>query len=144
LVWVHVRIARLVGVLGRRRRADDRRIDDGALGHLDPARLEMAMDLLEQAAAQLVLFQQMAEAAHRRLVGNWLAPQVDADEATHRQRVVESFLDRRVRQVEPVLEKVDAQHPLQTDRRTTVAGLRINRFDQPTQATPRHHLLHLR
>ena len=40
--------------------------------------------------------------------------------------------------------KIDAQHPLQTDRRATVAGLRINRFDQPTQATPRHHLLHLR
>ena len=73
------------------------------------------MDLFEQAAAQLVLFQQVAEAAHRRLVGDRLAPQVDVDEATHRQRVVEGLLERQVRQVEPVLEKVDAQHPLQAD-----------------------------
>jgi hypothetical protein len=43
-----------------------------------------------------------------------------------------------------VLEKVDAQHPLQTDRRAAVAGFRIDRFDQPAQAAPRHHALHLR
>ncbi len=141
---VHVGIARLVGVLGRGRRVDDRRIDDGALGNLDPARLEMAVNLLEHPSAQIVLLEQMAETAHRRLVGHRLAAQVDADEAPHRKRVIQRLLDRRIRQVEPVLDKVDAQHPLQADRRATVPGFRIDRLDQPTQAAPRHHSLHLR
>jgi len=38
---VHIRIVAFVLVLGRRRCTDDGRIDDGALTHLDPVRLEV-------------------------------------------------------------------------------------------------------
>jgi hypothetical protein len=55
-----------------------------------------------------VLLQQMPEAAHRGLVRRRLAAQVDADEAAHRRRIKERFLDRRVGQVEPLLQEVDA------------------------------------
>src|ERR1035438_4023311 len=49
----------------------------------------------------------------------------------------------RVRQVEPLLQKVDRQHPLHPHRRPSMAGFRIVRLDQRTQLAPRHHLLHL-
>src|SRR5258708_30861761 len=98
----------------------------------------MAVNLLEHPSAQIGLLEQMAETAHVGLVGHRLAAQVDADEAPHRKRVIQRLLDRRIRQVEPVLDKVDAQHPLQADRRATVPGFRIDRLDQPTQAAPPH------
>src|SRR5208283_4434796 len=53
------------------------------------------------------------------------------------------FFQPRVRQVEPLLQKVHAQHPLQPYRGPPVAGLGIVRLDQRTQLAPRHHLLHL-
>ena len=61
---VHLGIARLLGVLGRRGRADDRRIDDRAGGHPQSRRRQMPLHLVEQLPAQIVGFQQMAEAAH--------------------------------------------------------------------------------
>jgi hypothetical protein len=141
---MHVGVARLVGVLGRRRRTDDRRIDDRASRHLQSPGLQMPMHFLEDPAAQVVLLQQMPEAANRGLVRHRLAAQVDADEAAHRRRIIERFLDRRVGQVEPLLQEVDAQHPLDPDRRTAVAGLRIKRLDLAAQRRPRHDLVHLR
>ena len=42
------------------------------------------MDLLEQAAAQIMLFEQVAEATHVVVGGDRLAAEVDADETTHR------------------------------------------------------------
>src|SRR5262249_21950981 len=71
------------------------------------------------------------------------APEIDPDEIAHCPRIVERFLDRRVRQVEPLLQKVYSQHPLDPDWRTAVARLRIKRLDQPTQRRPRHYPLHL-
>jgi len=43
-----------------------------------------------------------------------------------------------------MLEKVDAQHALQSNRRATVAGLRIKRLDLRTQLAPWDYLVHLR
>src|SRR5262249_53691119 len=40
--------------------------------------------------------------------------------------------------VEPLLQKVYSQHPLDPDWRTAVARLRIERLDQPTQRRPPH------
>jgi len=65
----------------------------------------------------------VAEAAHRRLVGHRLAPEIDADKTPHRLRIVERLFDRRVRQIESVLQEIDAQHPLHANRRTAIAGL---------------------
>src|SRR5215469_17691768 len=85
----------------------------------------------------------MAEAAHRRLVRHRLAAQIDADKTAHRRRIVERLLHRRVRQVEPLLQEVDAQHPLGPNRRAAIARLGIDRLDQPAQLRPRNHPLHL-
>ena len=85
-----------------------------------------------------------AKAAHRGLAGHRLAPQVDPDKTPHRQRIVECLLHRRVRQVEPLLQKINAQHPLHPDRRAAIARLGINWLDQPAQRCPRNHPFHLR
>lgn len=138
----HLWIALPILVLGRGRRVDDRRIDDGAGAHLQAIGLKVPANFLEYALAQIMGFEQVAELADGGLVRGTFPSQVDAHEVAHRQRVVERFLDRRVGQVEPVLQEVDAQHPLQANRRSAVAGLRIHRFDQGAQHRPRHDAVH--
>src|SRR4029079_14883563 len=53
------------------------------------------------------------------------------------------FFDRRVGQIEPLLQEVDAQRPFQPDRRPAVARLRIERLDQCATLAPRHYPPHL-
>jgi hypothetical protein len=68
---MHLGIACLVGIFGRRR--DNCRIDDRASGHFQSLRRQMPLHFVEQLLAQIVRFEQMTEAAHRRLVGHRLA-----------------------------------------------------------------------
>ena len=75
-----------------------------------------------------MLFEQMPEPANRRFIGYRLAPQIDPDKAPHRLRIVERLFDPWIRQVEPLLQEVDAQHPFHPDRRPAIAGLRIERL----------------
>jgi hypothetical protein len=88
-------------------------------------------------------FQQMAELQDRGLVGLRLTTKIDADELAHRQRFIQCFLGRRIRQVEPVLQEIQPQHAFQADRRTAVAVLRVERLDLGAQTTPGHHPIHL-
>jgi hypothetical protein len=64
---------------GRRRRIDNRRNDDCAGGHLQALRGQVPVHLVEQSPPQIMLLQQMAEAAHCRLVRYRLAAEIDAD-----------------------------------------------------------------
>src|SRR5664279_951029 len=84
----------------------------------------------------------MTELAYCGLVRHRLPPQIDVHKLPHHDRVVQRLFQPRVRQVEPLLEKVHSQHPLQPYRGPPVAGLWIVRFDQRTQLTPRHNLFH--
>jgi hypothetical protein len=63
---MHLRIARLAGILGRRGRIDNGRIDDRAGRNLQPVGRQVPLYLVEQLPTQIVLLQQMAEATHRR------------------------------------------------------------------------------
>ena len=92
---------------------------------------------------QVVLLEQVAELAHRGLIGHGLAPQVDAHKLAHRDRLVEGLLHGRIGQVEPLLHEVHAQHALQPHRRAPVARLGIDRLDERAQRRPRHHRVHL-
>ena len=66
-----------------------------------------------------------------------------ADKTPHRQRIVERLLHRRVRKIEPLLQEIEAQHPLDPDRRAAIAGLGIVGLDHRAQRRPRHHARHL-
>ena len=140
---VHLRVTLAVAVLGRTRRADDRRIDDRTGADLEALLSQVRVDRGEDLRAQLIGLQQMAELADRRLVRHRLAAQVDADELAHRTRIVQRFLDRRIGQVEAVLQAVDAQHPLQSHRRAPCAFALLNpacdsaaRVPAPSGSTP--------
>ena len=56
--------------------------------------------------------------------------------------VIEGVLEGFVGEAIPLLEKIDAQHPLQSDGRTATFALRIEGFDDGQQLFPRDDLLH--
>jgi hypothetical protein len=86
----------------------------------------------------------MAEAAHRGLIGYRHLAKADARKPAHRHRVVEGFLHARIREIEPLLQKVHPQHHLKLLRRTAITGLRIHRRNQRAQISPRYDAVHLR
>ena len=57
-------------------------------GDLQSFGRQVPLHRVEQAAAQIVLLQQVAKAADRRLIGHRLTAKVDANKAPHRQRIV--------------------------------------------------------
>src|SRR5205814_3423844 len=67
----------------------------------------------------------------------------NADDLSPHRRVVQRLFYPRVRQVEPLLQKVNPQHALYSHRRPPLPRLGIMRRHQRTQLAPRHHLLHL-
>jgi hypothetical protein len=60
----------------------------------------MALHFVEQPAAEIVLLEQVAKAAHRRLIGHRLTAEVDASKTPHRLRIVKRLFDRWIRQIE--------------------------------------------
>ena len=139
---MHPGIARLVGILGRGWSIDDGRVDNRAGRHLQSLGGQVPLHLVEQLLPQIVRFEQVTEAAHCRLVRRRLAAEINIHKTPHRRQIVKRLLHRRVRQIEPVLQEIDAQHPLDPDRRAAIARLRIERLDQCAQRRPRHNPLH--
>jgi hypothetical protein len=141
---VHLRVPLAVAVLVRARRTDVRRIDDRARADLEALLGQAGSDRGDDLRSQLMGLKQLAELADRRLIRHRLTAQVDADELAHSPGVVQCFLNGRVGEAEPLLQAVDAQHPLQPHRRATRAfAFRRHRRDQIDQQTPRHHLVHV-
>ena len=68
-------------------------------------------------------FEQIAELQERGGIGHRLQAQIDAGEAAHRLPVVNRVLQRPVGQTIPLLEEVDAQHPLDANRRSSFRGI---------------------
>lgn len=141
---VHVRITGLLLVLGGGRRIDDGGIHDRPRRDLHALALQMPMHLFKQPAPQIMLLQQMAETTDRGFIRYPFPTQVNAHKPAQGQRIVQRFFRRRIRQVEPLLDEVDAQHALHPYRPPAISRLGVNRFDQRHQFFPRHHLLHLR
>jgi hypothetical protein len=56
----------------------------------------MPLHLVEQLLAQIVSFEQVAEATHRRLVGHRLVAEIDVHKTPHCHRIVERLFHRRV------------------------------------------------
>jgi hypothetical protein len=140
---MHVRVSALVFVLGRRRRADDGSIHDGAFADLDAMAVEMFEDVLEDGFAECVLFEQMAETANGRLIRRGAFPEIETDEAAHGGRVVEGVLGGGVREVEPLLKEVDAEHHLQSAWWATIAGDRVGRRNQLAELGPGDDAVHV-
>jgi hypothetical protein len=141
---VHFRIALLVAVLGRWRRRDQGRVDDGPLAHHQAFAGQMPVDLIENPACQAVLLEQAAELEQRRRVRRRLVRQVDADKSANGLAIVDRVLDAFVRQAKALLRDVHAQHSLQTDWRPPASvALRVVRQQGGNQCRPWRHSLDL-
>ena len=140
---MHFRVAFLV--LGRRRRRDQRGIDDGPFAHHQTLRRQVPVDGLENLTDQLMRLEQSAEFQPRRRVRRRLPIEVDTDEATNGLAVVERVLDAFVRQAKALLGNVHVQHVRQSDRRTAgTFDFWIERCDQFMQLRPERDAVDLR
>ena len=90
-----------------------------------------------------MLFKQVAEAKDGRLVRRGGHAQIDSGKAAQHGRLIEGFFHARVRQAEPLLQKVSPQHDRQAHRLPAVARLGVKRLNQRQQLRPRNHLVHL-
>src|ERR1700687_5493441 len=99
--------------------------------------------LIEDGMGQPVLLQQVAEAQNRTLVRHHLVAQLNPRETPHRLAVVDRIFGLWVRQIEPLLQEINPQHLLQSQRLATLAGFGVVRFDQPDQPRPSNHRIHL-
>jgi hypothetical protein len=84
----------------------------------------------------------MPEVQQRGGIGHALGWEINAGETLQRLTVVERVFERLVGQRIPLLEEIDAQHPLQADGRTTAFALGIVRLDHGQEFGPRDDLLH--
>src|SRR5437773_9983648 len=141
---LHLGVPLAVLILGRTGRVDDGGIDDGTGGNLQALRLQMSVDRGKQLPAQIMALEQMTKAQDRGLVGRRLAPQINAHKLPHRQRVVQRFLRRRIRKVEPLLQEIDPQHPFQPNWRPSARAFAVYRLNQRAQLLPWHYPIHLR
>ena len=140
----HLRIALFLLVLGGTWRTDNTGVNDRPAGNLQPIFLQILIDQVEQLIAQIVLLHQVAELADRGLVRHGFSAEVNPDELAQRSGIVEGFLGSRIRQVEPVLNKMDAQHALDTDGTTpSPLWLRVERLDNFGQFLPGDDGVHL-
>lgn len=140
---VQLWIPRLVLVLRRAGCIDDGRIHNGAGVHFQPVLLQIVVDQYKQLTTRIMCFKQMTELADRGFVRRGFAPQIDADESPHGARVIQGLCLRRIEQIEPVLQKVDAQHAFQADRLASrTFRLWIKRFDHLAQVASGDNLFH--
>jgi len=100
------------------------------------------MDGGEAVFAEVVRFQQMPEVQQRGGVGHAFGGQINPRKTLEGVAVVAGVLESFITEGIPLLEKIDAQHPFQTDGRTTTFALRIEGFDDGEQLFPRDDLLH--
>lgn len=122
---MHLGVAFALLVLGRTGRADDGGVHGGSGLEFETTGLQHLTDLGKQLLAQFVFIEQAAELQHRRGVRNRLLAQIDADESAQARAVVQRLLARQVSEVESMLDKVNAQHALQPDRRSAAHALGI-------------------
>ena len=123
---MHLGVACAGRVLGRRRRMEDGRVHNRARA----AALQIDVDRLQHGAAKIVSLQQMAEVQDGRLIRPRRATQADARKPPQRRRIVQRLFRPRIRQVQPVLQKVDAQHHAQAYGRPSIALLWVMRSYQ--------------
>ena len=143
LALVHLRIALTVLVLGRAGRCDQRGIDHRAGLEQQALAAQQIVDQRQDLIGQLVLLQQMTESKDGALIRQAAVP-TQAGELPEQGHVVQCFFHRRVREGEPLLHEVDAQHRLHGKGRATPLAFRCVRRHQFDPCRPGHDVFHLR
>ena len=131
---VHLRIARACAVLSGTGRCDQGGVDHRALLEQQTLFGQRGVDRGQNLKAQIVRFEQVAKAQDGALIGQVVLAGIQASELTEHRRVVQRLFHARVRQVEPLLQEMDAQHGLHGKRLTTAFGARLGGM----RRDPRH------
>mmetsp|Transcript_53128 Transcript_53128/g.124272 ORF Transcript_53128/g.124272 Transcript_53128/m.124272 type:complete len:381 (+) Transcript_53128:1249-2391(+) len=139
----HLRVALTLGVLGRARRGDQRRIHRGAAAQHQALVLQQVGDDPQHVHRQVMPLQQVAEPKDRRLVGQPCGGAIELGELAVQRHVVQRFFHRRITQPEPLLQVVDAQHGLDAEGWPAGLGLGVVRRHDLHQHAPWHHAFHL-
>src|ERR1017187_107043 len=140
---MHLGVTFAAGILRRTGRMDDGRIHDGAGRDADARAFQVAVHRVQHLTAQIVRLKQVAETKDRSLVRRRGYAQIDSGKAAQHGRLIERLFHARIRQAEPLLQKVSSQHNRQPNRLPTVACLGVMRLNQRPQLAPRNHLLHV-
>lgn len=144
LRWMHFRITLTLLILGRGRRGDDRRIDNGAFLEDQALHGQQRIDGRKDTLGQLAPFEYPAELQQGGGVGCGLTGQVDANKAADGLTVVDGIFDSLVREPEALLGNVHAQHAFHTHRRASPSfALRVKRLDLGNQRRPRGYCVDL-
>ena len=140
---VHLRIPLTHAVLDRAGTSNQRGINDRA-GLEHPAFGDQGgVDGGQQLNAQVVLFQKMAKPQDGGFVGQPGHASVQPCKFAVQRRVMQGFFHGRVRQTEPLLHEVNAQHgQYRKGRASCLAGRRM-RLNQRNLLGPRHNQVHL-
>lgn len=142
---VHLGIALSILVLGRTRRGNDGGIHHRAGLEHQALLGQGCVDRGQHLGRQLMLFQQVPEPQNGRLIRQSRGT-VQAHEASIQRPLMQLLFHRRVAQVPPQLQAVDAQHCLDRKRRASAQRLmraaRV-RLNERHQRAPRHDLAHL-
>src|SRR5271166_48340 len=139
----HLGIAALRLILSRRRCGNNRRIDDSSLRNSYALAFQIRVDLLEERRAEALLLDHVTKLTYRSLIRSGVRAKIETNEVDHRADIVQRLFHRRIRQIKPLLQKVDAEHSLKPDRRTPVACCRVVRSNNGGQFLPRNDRLHL-
>lgn len=83
-----------------------------------------------------MLLKEVPEAEDGALVGHRVLAKVNSREAPHGLAVEDGVFSLRVREIEPLLQKVDAEHPLEAQWRPSLAVTREVRFDESDERLP--------
>ncbi|GAB3481513.1 hypothetical protein GCM10011496_06230 [Polaromonas eurypsychrophila] len=92
---------------------------------------------------QVVLFKQVAKPQNGGFVRQPGDACVQSGELAVQRHVVQGFFHGRVRQTEPLLHEVNAQHGRHRKGRASCLARRPMRLNQSNQFGPRHHQIHL-
>mmetsp|Transcript_39182 Transcript_39182/g.92016 ORF Transcript_39182/g.92016 Transcript_39182/m.92016 type:complete len:247 (-) Transcript_39182:3189-3929(-) len=142
---VHLGVALAVLVLGGARRGNDGRVHHRASPEHESLLGQAGIDRGQHLRRELVLLQQVSKAQDGGLVGHARCP-FKTDETAVQRPLVQFLFHRRIAQVPPQLQAVDAQHGLDGERRPAAQRLMRTsgmRLDQRHQRGPGHHLVHL-
>jgi hypothetical protein len=102
----------------------------------------VGVDFLKDPFPEAVGLEKMAELTNGGLVGDRFVSEVDPDEASHGFHVVQGFFRGRITEVEPALQEMDPEHPLQPDGRTAFACLGVEGVDEGIELLPGNDPLH--
>jgi hypothetical protein len=91
--------------------------------------LQIQVHCVQHLATQFMLYQQMTEVENGRLIRNWSAAQIDARETAQHRRLVKRIFHARVGKREPLLQKVNPKHDVQSHRLAARLALRIVRLN---------------